>query len=104
MKRKATDTTFKSIQEILPNVLQDIEKSVSNPIETFRENWKLIVGEKVARFSRIEAFEDNKLKVVVLHPALLNLLSYQEKTKILRMLRQKFPDIQIVDILFRIGV
>lgn len=96
-------TTSHQVRDLLPKVLSDINSLQQERPETLIASWPNIIGEKIAPMTRALSFRDGVLTVAVKNATLFSLLNEREKGKILHRLRQTFPQIQIHNIIFRIG-
>jgi predicted nucleic acid-binding Zn ribbon protein len=65
--------------------------------------WQEIIGEKIAPMAKAVGFENGILIVTVSNSTLYSLLAQHEKSRLLQMLRKRFPLIEIKTIHFRIG-
>ena len=95
-----TDPPGKKIEEILPKILEKIAKSINSPREAIVQEWNLILGEKMARFTQVVSFSDGVLTMIVKSATLYSLLCQHERPSLLKRLREKFP---MRDLVFRIG-
>lgn len=66
--------------------------------------WNEAVGEPNRRQTKVGEVRRGVLNVTVAHSSLLEELAAFQKPKILESLRQNMPDIQVLDIRFRVGV
>lgn len=65
--------------------------------------WPEIIGPRLAGMAEACAFNDGVLLVKVKNSTLYSLLSQSDKPKLINTLRQKFPNVSIKNIVFRIG-
>ena len=86
-----TDPPGKKIEEILPKILEKIAKSINSPREAIVQEWNLILGEKMARFTQVVSFSDGVLTMIVKSATLYSLLCQHERPSLLKRLREKFP-------------
>ena len=66
--------------------------------------WNAAVGEPNCRQTKVGEVRRGVLNVTVAHSSLLEELAAFQKPKILEALRQNMPDLQVLDIRFRVGV
>ncbi|MDX8430540.1 MAG: DUF721 domain-containing protein [Candidatus Algichlamydia australiensis] len=95
--------TGRSLSELLPKTLKRIEKSLDSSPDYILEAWPKIIGEKLAPMTRAISFHEGTLTVTVRSSTLLSLLVQHERAKLLKLLRDQFPNHNIQRIFFRIG-
>jgi hypothetical protein len=66
--------------------------------------WNEAVGEPSCHQTKVGEVRRGVLSVTVAHSSLLEELAAFRKPKILEALRQNMPDLQVLDIRFRVGV
>jgi hypothetical protein len=106
LKRKAksdSESTTKSISQILPSILSNIEgKYKSNPSNVL-ECWPSIIGNELAPMTKVVGLEKGILTVKVKSSTLYSLLNNYEKDKILKKLQSKFSEKIIHKLYFKLG-
>ncbi len=65
--------------------------------------WNAAVGEPNCRQTKVGEVRRGVLNVTVAHSSLLEELAAFQKPRILEALRQNMPDVQVLDIRFRVG-
>jgi hypothetical protein len=98
-----TETTTHKVSDLLPAVLSQIGEIYQQRPDLILASWPEIIGPKLASMTQAVSFSDGVLVVKVKNSTLYSLLSQNDKPRILNILRQKFPSVQIKTILFRIG-
>jgi hypothetical protein len=98
-----TGLTTRRIGEILPLVLSKIGEVYHQKADLIIAMWPNIIGPDLAKMAQAVSFSNGILVVKVKNSTLHSLLSQNEKTRLLRLLRGKFPQIEIKSIYFRIG-
>jgi hypothetical protein len=98
-----TETTSHHIHALLPSVLSKIGKVYHQHPDLILAAWPSVIGPKLASMTQAVSFIDGILLVKVKNSTLHSLLSQNDKPRILHVFRQKFPDVQIKNIYFRIG-
>lgn len=98
-----TRITTRRVSDILPAVLSKIGDSFKLRPDLLLAAWPEIVGPKVASMTQAISFIDGVLTVKVKNSTLYSLLSRNDKPRLVNELRQKFPNIHIKTIFFRIG-
>ena len=98
-----TALTTRRLDDLLPGVLQKIGRIHQMRPDLVLAAWPEIIGEKLAPMTQAVSFEEGILVVKVKNSTLHSLLSQNDKFRILRKLRQKFPKMAIKNIVFRIG-
>ena len=95
--------TSREIKHLLPQILNGIcTKLDENPTQ-ISSVWKEIVGDKIARFTKVIEFNEGALKVKVDNSTLYSLLVEHEKQRLLKALQKRLPKLRIKTLLFRIG-
>ena len=95
--------TGKKISDLLPEILMDLSGKMSNQTYLILEAWPQIVGERIARMSRLDSFDNGILRVLVKNSTLLSLLVEHEKCRLMFMFQKRFPKVKFQDISFKIG-
>jgi hypothetical protein len=95
--------TNKHLKDLLPSMLRKIEDRRNDRPDLILEGWSQIVDEKWRPMTQAISFEKGVLMVKVKNTALYSLLVQQEKEKLLCKLQDKFPEVEIKNIIFRIG-
>jgi len=98
-----TRITSRSITQLLPQVLFKIGQVYHQKGEIVIAIWPDIIGSSLAAMTQAVSFIDGVLLVKVKNSTLHSLLSQNEKPRLLRILREKFPQVEIKTIYFRIG-
>lgn len=98
----STGVTTRRIGEVLPAVLAEIGDSFKDRPDLILASWPEIIGPKLASMTEAESFKLGVLTIKVKNSTLHSLLQH-EKGKVLANLRQKFPRVNIVNLIFRIG-
>ena len=98
-----TAITTHRVCELLPVVLSEIGKVYLQRPDLILASWPDIIGPKLAAMTQAVSFVEGILVVKVKNSTLHSLLSQNEKPRILDLLRQKFPNVTIKTISFRIG-
>ncbi len=93
-----------TLQQLLPRVLDQIQTSFQQKSHQILESWNGIIGAECAPFTKAVRFEEGVLYVQVKNSMVLSLVNGATyKQKILQKLREKFPNIEVRNISFRIG-
>ena len=95
--------TNKHLKDLLPSALREIEGRKKERPDLILAGWGQIIEEKWRPMTQAISFEKGVLAVKVRNAALYSLLVQQEKHKLLRKLQEKFPEIELKNIIFRIG-
>ncbi len=91
------------MHEILPGMLQRIEKTQEKRPDLILAAWPSVIGEKFASMTCAYLFEEGVLHVKVNNATLYSLLSQHERRRLLAALQQRFPKLQIRNLKFRMG-
>lgn len=98
-----TAPTSKSISALLPAVLHRIQGAHRERPDLLLAAWPEVIGEKHAKMTSALSFREGVLTIKVKNATLHSLLVQHEKARLLKILREKFPSINIQNIIFRIG-
>lgn len=98
-----TRTTTHHLKELLPSFLQEMGGHYSSGAEQVLAYFEEMMGPTLTPFARAHTFAGGILTVKVLNTTLFSLLSRQEKPKLLKRLREAFPNLPIKTIDFKIG-
>jgi hypothetical protein len=97
------ETTTHHLGQILPEVLRAVGVKFSDRPDLILAAWPEIIGAPLAKMAEAVAFDEGVLHVKVKNSSLYSLLNQQDRPRLLQALRQKFPNVNIKTILFRIG-
>lgn len=100
---QGTQPTGRTMSDVLPFVLDKINDVYKERPDLILNAWPKVIGEQLAPMTKAVSFHQNVLLVHVNNSTLLSLLSQHEKGRLLQLLREIFPLIEIRDIYFRIG-
>ena len=95
-------TTHK-ISEVLPFVLKKVGMLHEQRTDLILASWPEIIGPKLASMTQALSFNSGVLVVKVKNSTLHSLLSQHDKPRIVASLKQKFPNVEIRNVVFRIG-
>lgn len=98
-----TQVTTHKIHDLLPIVLSKINSVYQLQPDLILAMWPEIIGAQLAGMTQAVSFNEGILSVKVKNSTLYSLLNQHEKTRLLSLLRKKFPQAQIKTISFRIG-
>lgn len=98
-----TATTTHHVGQVLSSVMSKIGKAYKDQPELVLAAWPDILGAKLAPMTRAVSFVNGVLLVKVKNSTLYSLLSQYEKNRLLASLRQRFPNIEIREIVLRVG-
>jgi hypothetical protein len=98
-----TDTTTHHVNQLLPSVLSQIGKVYCQRSDLVLAAWPSVIGPQLAAMTQAVSFIDGVLIVKVKNSTLHSLLSQNDKPRIVSILRQRFPNVEIKTIYFRIG-
>jgi hypothetical protein len=102
-KYDGTQLTSHRMTDLLPQVLAKIGEVHVQRADLILAMWPDLIGVKLAAMTQAVSFTDGILTVKVKNSTLHSLLSQHEKMRLLNLLRQKFPHVEIRNIYFRIG-
>ncbi len=95
--------TNKHLKELLPKLLGGIGALHRDRPDLIIASWPHLIGEKLASMTQAMSFEKGILFVRVSNSTLYSILSQNERGRLLKSLRQKFPSVEIKNIHFRMG-
>lgn len=98
-----SQNTTHSLQQLLPQVLQNINRVYQNRPDLVLAAWPQIIGEPLAQMTQAISFIEGTLTIKVNNSTLYSLLNQYEKLNLLRVLKDKFPETMIKTIHFRLG-
>lgn len=101
--RYETALTSRHLDQVLSKVLAKINQDHRQRPDLILAYWPQIVGSTIASLTKAESFCDGVLTVKVRNSTLYSLLVHEEKSKILTAIREKFPNVTLSDIKFKIG-
>ena len=99
---KETEPTGRSLKQLLPKMLEEIATVQKMRPDLILTAWPEIIGPKFAPMTEAVSFVQGVLSVKVKNATLHSLLA-QEKFRLVKRLQEKFPRIEIRNIIFRIG-
>ncbi|MCP5492818.1 MAG: DUF721 domain-containing protein [Chlamydiales bacterium] len=95
--------TGRSLGDLLPKVLQSIDKRLATKPDLICKAWPELVGPKIAPMTQAVRFDQGVLHVKVKGSTLLHLLATYEKQRLIAQLQKRFPQSRVKNITFRIG-
>lgn len=98
-----TAVTTHQIGDLLSAVIFKIQQSYQERPDLVLAAWPEVIGPQLAAMTEAVSFVDGILLIKVKNSTLHSLLSQNDKTKIIANLKKKFPQIQLKNVLFRIG-
>lgn len=98
-----TELTTHRMHDLLPTVLERIGGVYQQRSDLILAMWPAIIGPQLAAMTQAVSFADGVLTVKVKNSTLLQLLSQYEKLRILNLLKEKFPHVDMKGISFRMG-
>ena len=101
--RNRTAPTSRHLKHLLPKFLKAIGKRHEERPDLILAAWETLIGPRLAPMTKAVSFIDGFLNVKVRNSSLLSLLAQHERKRLLKELRQKFPNATIRNIRFFIG-
>lgn len=89
------------MRELLPQILNRISTNFDQQPYLIIKAWPEIVGERVATMTQALSFIDGVLMVRASNSSIYTLLHLYDKPKIVKKLRERFPQTVIKTVLFR---
>lgn len=103
LKGKMSQLTNKHLKDLLSSALREIEGRKKERPDLILAGWGEVIEEKWRPMTQAISFEKGVLMVKVKNAALYSLLVQQEKQRLLSKLQKKFPEVDLKNIIFRIG-
>jgi predicted nucleic acid-binding Zn ribbon protein len=100
---QGTASTNHHLQDLLPTVLSRVGEAYKERPDLVLAAWKQVVGPQLAPMTEAVSFVDGVLLVKVKNSSLYGLLRQYERPKLLKKLRERFPQTRILNIIFRAG-
>ncbi|PJD95653.1 MAG: hypothetical protein CK425_08095 [Parachlamydia sp.] len=98
-----TEITTHQVGDVLLSVLSQIHDKYQEHPDLVLAAWPSVIGPKLAGMTQAVSFCDGIFVVKVKNSTLHSLLNQNDKPRILRSLREKFPKVLIKTIVFRMG-
>lgn len=98
-----TQVTTHRLKDLLPIVLANVRVVYQQRADLILASWPQLMGPTLAAMTQAVSFKEGILVVKVKNSTLHSLLSQNDKPRLLHLLRQKFPHVEIKNIYFRIG-
>jgi hypothetical protein len=95
--------TTRHIRQLLPRFLEDIGQKFKERPDLVIAAWPEVIGHQLAPMTQAVAFVDGILTVKVKNSTLYSLLAQNDKPRLIKNLRDKFPQTMIKTINFRLG-
>lgn len=95
--------TSHRVQDVLPTVLEKLGSVYESRPDLILASWPDVIGPRLATMTKAESFVDGVLTVKVNNSTLHSLLSQNDRPRIVKLLRQKFPKVTIRTVLFKMG-
>ena len=96
-------STPRLISEILPGMLEAIEKKKSRKPQAILAYWKEAIGAELFPMTKAVLFQEGVLTVKVKSSTLYSLLCQYEKKKLLKKMQKKFSQEIVREIVFKLG-
>ena len=93
----------RQIRDLLPHVLRQIGRKVHGDRDLVLATWPELIGESLAPQARAVSFEEGVLTVFVSNATLYSLLATRDHARLLRLLRERLPNVEIKQLSVRIG-
>lgn len=98
-----TRLTTHEVASLLPGVLTQIGEVYCQRPDLILAAWPEVIGKQLAGMTEAVSFHEGVLVVKVRNSTLHSLLSQNDKQRVISSLRQKFPNILIKTVIFRMG-
>lgn len=101
--KNLTTPTSRLLKTLLPSILRSISRHHQQRPDLILAAWPALIGDRLAPMTKAVSFEDGFLTIKVRNSSLLSLLAQHERSRLLKELRAKFPNVTIRNIRFFIG-
>lgn len=95
--------TTRDLRQLLPHFLEEVGRKVEVRPDLVIAGWPQVIGPQLAPMTQAIAFTDGILTVKVNNSTLYSLLIQNDKPRLIKNLRDKFPNTLIKTIHFRLG-
>ncbi len=96
-------SSIRHIRQLLPIVMKEIGRRYQDRPDLVLASWPAVIGSKLAPMARAVSFCEGILVVKVNNSTLHSLLSQNDKPRLIKNLRERFPQTMIKTIVFRLG-
>jgi hypothetical protein len=96
-------TTTRHLRHLLTRYLEDIGRKFDDRPDLVMAAWPEVVGSQLSQMTHAVSFIEGILTVKVNNSTLYSLLSQNDKPRLIKNLRDKFPGTLIKTISFRLG-
>ncbi len=101
--QQGTELTTCDMRTLLPRVLGQIERLHQDRPDLIVEAWPDLIGSQLAPMTQATSFDQGILWVRVGNSTLYSVLMQHERVRLLGKLRERFPAVEIKNIVFRLG-
>lgn len=95
--------TTRHISQVIPRLLSDIGKRYQDRPDLIMAAWPEVIGQQLAPMTQAVSFQNGFLVVKVSNSTLYSLLCQNDKPRLIKNLRDKFPHATIKSIVFQLG-
>ncbi len=95
--------TSRHITQILPRILEEMGARFKDRPDLVLAAWPEVIGSQLAPMTEALSFQEGVLVVKVKNSTLYSLLTQNDKPRLIKNLRDKFPNVMIKTIAFRLG-
>lgn len=95
--------TTRHICQLLPRFLEEMGRKVEERPDLVVAAWPEVIGSQLAPMAQALFFIEGVLTVKVKNSTLYSLLTQNDKPRLIKNLRDKFPGTTIKTIFFRLG-
>lgn len=100
---ESTRSSIRHIRQLLPVVMQEIGRRYQDRPDLILASWPAVIGGALAPMTQAVSFCEGVLVVRVNNSTLHSLLSQNDKPRLIKNLRERFPQTLIKTIVFRLG-
>jgi predicted nucleic acid-binding Zn ribbon protein len=94
---------MKTISQLLPEWANQFQRGKKEAFSDLLHAWPEIIGPKMAKWTEAVSFVDEVLTVIVKSSTLYSVLCQHEKPQLLAKIKERFPNITVKTIVFRVG-
>lgn len=89
--------------ELVSSLMHEVTHAVQARPDLVLAAWPEIIGAQLTPMTQAVSFIDGVLTVKVKNATLFSLLNHREKSRLVSLLRERFPKMTFVNIVFRTG-
>ena len=97
------EPTSRSVVDLLPSILRKAGLGHKDKTDLILSSWPDVIGERLSSMTKAISFDNGILTISVNNSTLHSLLVQTYRPQLVKSLRERFPGVDIRNIVFRIG-